>query len=558
MESAGASEAPSSQDNASRLEADARAADQVVHSAVAVGRASISLSLIGHQIRAATASQGQRLQEVRTAMATVSDGAEAVAAHAAESSTIAGETQQRARDGADVVAGVAGDLVQAGEAANRSLELIDTLGERVAEVGTIAGKIDQIAAKTKLLSLNAAIEAARAGEHGRGFSVVAKEINALAAATAEAAAMIGSIVGAVQTARRESSSSAETIRETTQRIDDGVARAADSFSAIVVDVDRLSAISADVASTSAIQADVARTMATTAEAIATSARATIASADDLGSAIDRVERSADAVGAAAIIASAGEAGRPSAAALERFASDLAPILALAREQAARFHAIYEEAVARRGGTILREDLVALDPSIHDAIARHRGMLCGTGAAPIANLLGDVSLWLQWWTNEAHGPQFLDCDWDPQSPTFYDYPKLEWFREPTTRLEPWTAGPFFDAGAVNLHIVTISAPVIVDGAAIGVAAADMRVDQIDRMCRPHLHEVGQRAALVSRSGTVVSSTDASWCAAGDTLEPGLAEWCASAMAGDDHWTVGPQGQTLARMLSFPWGVLRLAD
>jgi methyl-accepting chemotaxis protein len=108
-------------DGAGPSEAQPRAADQVVHSAVAVGRASISLSLIGHQIRAATASQAQRLQDVRTAMATVSEGAEAVAAHAAESSTIAGDTQQRARDGADVVAGVATDLVQAGEAATRSL-----------------------------------------------------------------------------------------------------------------------------------------------------------------------------------------------------------------------------------------------------------------------------------------------------------------------------------------------------------------------------------------------------------------------------------------------------
>src|SRR5919201_1812581 len=370
-------------DGAGASEAQPRAADQVADSAVVLARASTSLSLIGHQIRAATASQGERLQDVRTAMATVSDGAEAVAAHAAESSAIAGETQQRAREGAEVVAGVATDLVQAGEAATRSLELIDTLGERVAEVGTIADKIDQIAAKTKLLSLNAAIEAARAGEHGRGFSVVAKEINTLAAATAEAASMIGAIVDAVQTARNESSSSADTIRETTQRIDDGVAREADSFARIVVDVDRLSAISADVASTSAVQADVAQTLATTAETIARSSRGTVASADDLADAIDHVERSADAVGAAAIIAIAGEAGRASAAALERFAVDLAPILALARKQAARFHAVYEETIARRGGTILREDLAALDPSIHEAIRRHRGMLCGTGAAPVA-------------------------------------------------------------------------------------------------------------------------------------------------------------------------------
>jgi hypothetical protein len=531
-----------------------RAADQVVDSAVAVAQASTSLTLIGHQIRSATASQGERLQDFTTGMGTLSDGAEAVAAHAAESSAIAAETQERAREGAEVVAGVTSDLAQASDAANHSLTLIDTLGERVAEVGTIAGKIDHIAAQTKLLSLNAAIEAARAGEHGRGFSVVAKEVSALAAATAEAAAMIAAIVDGVQAARSDSSSSAATIRDTTQRMEDDIARAAESFSRIVVDVDRLSAISADVASTSAVQADVARTLASTAEAVASSARSTVASADDLGGAISHVERSASAVGAAAIIAIAGEAGRPSADALERFASELAPVFALAREQAGRFHAVYEEATARRGGAILREDMAALDQSIHEAIWRHRAILCGTGAAPVADLMDDVSLWLQWWTNEAEGPRFLECDWNPSSPTFYDYPRLEWFREPTTRLEPWTAGPFFDGGATNLHIVTVSAPVIVRGAAIGVAAADMRVDQIDRMCRAQLHRVGPRAALVSREGRVVSSTDASWCAAGDLLEPELAEWCTRAM--DDPWTVGPLSQTLARMPTFPWGVLAL--
>ena len=115
------------------------------------------------------------------------------------------EERDTAKAAADVsartrstVTDISGKLEGLAKDSSSTVKEVDSLYAQSRKISDIVELIQQVAAQTHLLSMNAAVEAARAGDQGRGFAVVAKEVQNLSSRTDSATKEIVPLVRAIQ------------------------------------------------------------------------------------------------------------------------------------------------------------------------------------------------------------------------------------------------------------------------------------------------------------------------------------------------------------------------
>lgn len=99
---------------------------------------------------------------------------------------------------------------------------LDALGSRSEEVGQLVELLEDVAAETNMLAVNAAIEASRAGAQGHGFGIVADEVRKLAERSAAATKEVGNFIQTIQGTSSDASRSLEGMQTLAVEILNGV------------------------------------------------------------------------------------------------------------------------------------------------------------------------------------------------------------------------------------------------------------------------------------------------------------------------------------------------
>jgi len=172
----------------------------LIEGANVLGSAASEIVAATTQLAASASESAAAVSETTTTVEEVRQTAQVAsqkAKYVSDSAQKAAQSSQSGRKSTEDVGAGMNRIRQQMEAIAASMV---RLSEQSQAIGQIMASVEDLAAQSNLLAVNAAIEAAKAGEHGKGFGVVAQEVKSLAEQSRQATNQVRTILGDIQKA----------------------------------------------------------------------------------------------------------------------------------------------------------------------------------------------------------------------------------------------------------------------------------------------------------------------------------------------------------------------
>ncbi len=169
--------------------------------------------------QAAMASQqSASVAEMNASIREIAQTSSAATDHADRVIAVTQTAEDSSRAGEGVVEEAIDSTAQVEQHVGAIASRLGELSSRASQIGDIIATVKDLAARSNVLALNAAIQAARSGESSAGFSVIAREMRALAEQSSTTAGevpkLLGEIVESTQAAASASQQGTDKARST--------------------------------------------------------------------------------------------------------------------------------------------------------------------------------------------------------------------------------------------------------------------------------------------------------------------------------------------------------
>lgn len=161
---------------------------------------------------------------------------------------------------------------------------------------------------------------------------------------------------------------------------------------------------------------------------------------------------------------------------------------------------------RQRQQVLRKDLTELQGTVKRLLSETDVQINGAGFVVAPDVLADARMHLEWWREGVKPGHVipLKVNLNEGGDTFYDYPNMPWFYKPQVERVGHVIGPYVDMMGVDMYICTFSLPILYGDQFLGIAGADVPLNNLEAVVTPHLVQLDQPLILVNDDLRVIAS------------------------------------------------------